>query len=105
VALRNTEKLESLASDNGYNGQSLRDALRSENVWPLIRLRLFTAYDQAHNARLDSDLYGQRWMADTAFLATKRRYGFAVRSNAWYRRPCEVILTAAVYNLEQAITG
>ncbi|KKF40139.1 hypothetical protein FK85_23015 [Halorubrum saccharovorum] len=56
VALPNTEKIESLASDKGYDDQSLRDALRSAGVWPLLRHRLFAAYDHAHNARLDSEL-------------------------------------------------
>ena len=60
VALRSTEKIESLAGDKGYDDQYLRDAHRSEGVWPLLRHRLFAAYDHAHNARLDSGLYGQR---------------------------------------------
>jgi IS5 family transposase len=103
VALRNTEKVESLAGDKGYDDQSLRDTLRSEGVRPLIKHRLFAAYDHAHNARLDSDLYGQRWMAESAFSAIKRRYGSAVGSRAWYRQFRELVLTATVYNLEQAI--
>jgi IS5 family transposase len=103
VALRNTEKLDSLAGDKGYDDHSLRDALRSAGVRPLIKHRLFAAYDHAHNARLDSDLYGQRWMAETAFSAIKRRYGSAVGPSAWYREFRELVLTAAVYNLEQAI--
>ncbi len=37
VALRNTEKIESLVGDKGYDDQSLRDALRSEGVRPLLR--------------------------------------------------------------------
>ena len=52
---------------------------------------------------MDSELYGQRWMAETAFSAIKRRFGSAVRPSAWYREFCEFVLTAAVYNLEQAI--
>ncbi|GAB7011513.1 hypothetical protein JCM31271_34560 [Halorubrum trueperi] len=60
VALRNTEKIESLAGDKGYDDQALRDALRSGGVRALLRQRPFAAYDQAHNARLDSELYGQR---------------------------------------------
>jgi len=103
VVLRNTESLESLAGDKGYDDQSLRDALRSEGVRPMIRHRLFAHYDHAHNARLDSDLYGQRWMAETAFSAIKRRYGAAVRPRAWYREFRELVLTATVYNLERAI--
>jgi len=67
----------------------------------LLRHRLFAAYDHAHNARLDSELYGQRWMAETAFSAIKRRFGPAVHPRAWYREFRELALTAAVYNLEQ----
>ena len=58
VALHNTDEIESLADDKGYDDQSLRDALRSEGVRPVIRHRLFAHYDHTHNARLDSDLYG-----------------------------------------------
>ena len=103
VALRNTDELVSLAGDKGYDDQSLRDALRSEGVRPLIKHRLFAHYDHAHNARLDSEAYGQRWMAETAFSAIKRRYGSAVRPSVWYREFRELVLTTAVYNLEQAI--
>ncbi len=103
VALRNTDDLASLAGDKGYDDQSLRDALRAEGVRPLIKHRLFAHCDHAHNARLDSEAYGQRWMAETAFSAIKRRYGSAVRPSVWYREFRELVLTAAVYNLEQAI--
>ena len=103
VALRNTDAVTSLAADKGYDDQSLWDTLRSKGVRPLIKHRLFAHYDHAHNTRLDSDLYGQRWMAETAFSAIKRRYGSAVRSRTWYRQFRELILTAAVYNLEQAL--
>lgn len=103
VALRNTDAVGSLAGDKGYDDQSLRDTLRSKGVRPLIKHRLFAHYDHAHNARLDSDFYGQRWMAETAFSAIKRRYGSAVRSRAWYRQFRELILTATVYDLEQAL--
>jgi IS5 family transposase len=60
VALRKTDNVESLAGDEGYDDQSLRDALRPERVRPLIKHRLFAHYDHAHNARLDSETYGQR---------------------------------------------
>ncbi|WP_225336296.1 IS5 family transposase [Halomicrobium urmianum] len=103
VALRNTTEIESLAGDNGYDDQSLRDALRTAGVRPVIRYRLFAHYDHAHNARLDSGLYGQRWMAETAFSVIKRRYGSAVRPRAWYREFRALVLTAAVYNLERSI--
>lgn len=102
VAPRNTDKIESLAGDKGNHGQSLWDALRSESVRPLIKHQVFAHYDSAHNARLDSELYGQRWMAKMAFSAIKRRYGSAVRPSVWYRQVRELVLTATVYNLKQA---
>ena len=100
---RNTDEIESLAGAKGYDDQSLREALRAEGVQPVIRHRLFAHYDHAHNARLGSDLYGQRWMAESAFSAIKHRFGSAVRPSAWYREFRELVLTIAVYNLEQAI--
>ncbi len=103
IALRNTDEIESLAGDKGYDDQSLRDAVRSEGVRPVIRHRLFAHYDHAHNARLDSDLYGQRWMAESAFSAIKRRFGSAVGPSAWYREFRELVLTVTVYKLEQAL--
>jgi IS5 family transposase len=52
---------------------------------------------------LDSELYGQRWMAETAFLAIKRRFGPAVHPRAWYREFRKLVVTATVYDLEQAL--
>jgi len=69
----------------------------------LLRHRLFAAHDHAHNTRLDSERYGQRWMAETAFSAIKRRFGPAVHPRAWYRGFRELVLTAAAYNLEQTL--
>jgi IS5 family transposase len=82
VTLRNTDEIESLAGDRGCDDQSLRNALDSEGVRPLINHRLFAGYDHAHNARPDSDLSGQRWMGESAFSAIKRRHGSAVRPSA-----------------------
>lgn len=92
-----------IAGDKGYDDQSIRDALRSAGVRPLIRHRLFASYDHAHNARLDSELYGQRWMTETVFSANKQRFGAAVMPSAWYRGFRKLVLTAVVYNLELAL--
>jgi IS5 family transposase len=42
-------------------------------------------------------------MAKTAFSVIKRRFGPAVHPRTWYREYHELELTAAVYNLEQAL--
>jgi IS5 family transposase len=39
-------------------------------------------------------------MAEKVVSAIKRRFGPAVHARAWYR---ELVLTATVYNLEQAL--
>jgi len=54
-------------------------------------------------SRLDSELYSQRWMAETAFLAIMRRSGPVVHPRAWYREFRELVVTPTVYNLEQAL--
>lgn len=102
VALRNTDGIEILVGDNGDDDQSLRAALRSEDVRPLIKRRLFANYDHAHNAQMDSEPYGQRWMAETACSAIQRRYGSAVRPSTWYREVRELVLKAVVRNIELA---
>lgn len=89
--------------DKVYDDQSLRDALRSEDVRPLIRHRLFAGYDPTHIVRLGSELYGQRWMAVTVFSAIRRRYGSAVGPSTWYRQVRELVLTATVDNFELAL--
>ena len=104
VALRNPDDIESLAGDKGHDDQLHKDALCSEGVRSVIRHRLFAHDDHAHDARLDSDLYGQRWMVESAFSATKCRFG-AAGPSAWYREFRELVLIAAIYNLEQAIKG
>nr|WP_246989701.1 transposase [Halorientalis marina] len=103
MAPRDTGDLVSLVGDNGYDDQPLRDPLRAEGVRPLMKHRLFAGYDHAHNARLDSEAYGPRWMAETAFSAIKCRYGSVVRPSVRYREFRELALTAAVSNLKQVV--
>jgi IS5 family transposase len=42
-------------------------------------------------------------MVETAFSAIKRRFDLAVHLHVWYREFRKVVLTAIVYNLEQAL--
>ena len=63
---------------------------RSGGVQPLLRHRLFTEYGHAHNALLDSGLYGRRWMAETfrpssvgSTLLSRLAYGTASSANSW----------------------
>nr|WP_141212050.1 transposase [Halorubrum sp. Eb13] len=69
----------------------------------IVRVRMESAYLNTSQRPVDSDLYGQRWMVETAFSAIKRRFGPAVHPRAWYREFRELVLTAAVYNPEKAL--
>ncbi|EMA26485.1 transposase IS4 family protein [Haloarcula argentinensis DSM 12282] len=41
---------------------------------------MFNSLEYAHNARMDSDLYHQRSISDTAFVRIKRTLGVAARA-------------------------
>ncbi|XGI83984.1 IS5 family transposase [Halorutilales archaeon Cl-col2-1] len=103
VALRNAGDLHTLAADKGYDWMKLREKLREEDVRPLIKHREFRPIDQAHNARIDGSLYGQRSMSETVFSNIKRTLGTAVRARAWYREFRELVLICSVYNIKHAV--
>lgn len=103
VAKRNVGDLQSLSADKGFDDKSFREELRSHNIRPLIKHRVFASYDHAHNARIDDDLYNQRWMAETVFSSVKRSLGSAVRASFWYREFRELIACFALYNIKIAL--
>ena len=103
IARRNAGDLLSLAADKGYDKKALREALRDLNIRPLIKHRIFAAYDHAHDARIDDDRYNQRSMTETVNSAVKRSLGFAVRARAWYREFREIALMCVVYNIRRAV--
>ncbi len=102
VVPRNTEKPESLAGDKGYDDQSLRDALRSEVVRLLLRHRLFAHYDlHTTSGWTASCTASAGWL--NRLSAIERQFGSAVHPHAWYREFRQLVLTAAVYALEQVV--
>ena len=103
VARRNAGDLLSLAADRGYDAKAFRDELRSRGVRPLIKHRIYSSLDHAHNARMDTDSYNRRWMVETAFSAIKRTLGSAVRARSWPLELREMILKATVYNLRRTV--
>jgi IS5 family transposase len=103
IARRNAGDLLSLAADKGYDKKALREALRNLDIRPLIKHRIFAAYDHAHNARIDDDRYNQRSMTETVNSAVKRSLGFAVRARSWYREFREIALMCVVYNIKRAV--
>ena len=64
---------------------------------------MFAAYDHAHNARIDDELYHQRSTSESVNSLIKRSHGSAVRARDWYRQFREIALIADVHNIERAI--
>ena len=103
VARRNAGDLRSLAADRGYDAKAFRDELRENGVRPLIKHRIYSSLDHAHNARMNSDDYNKRWMSETVFSSIKRTLGAAVRARSWYLEFREMLLKATVYNLRRSV--
>ena len=103
VARRNAGDLRSLAADRGYDAKAFRDELRENGVRPLIKHRIYSSLDHAHNTRIDSDSYNKRWMAETVFSSIKRTLGATVRARSWWLEFREMLLKATVYNLRRSV--
>jgi IS5 family transposase len=97
------DQLESVAADKGYDHRDIREWMRGEHVRPLIRHRSQRHQGPAANARMNDDDYHRRSLSETAFSVMKREYGETVRSRTWYRQFREMIMTAAVYNIDRRI--
>jgi IS5 family transposase len=60
VARRNAGDLLSLAADKGYDAKAFRDELREHSIRPLIKHRIYSSLDCAHNARINARRYNRR---------------------------------------------
>ena len=83
VARRNASDLRSLAADRGYGSKAFHGELRENGIKPLIKDRIMSPLDYAHNARMDRDRYNRRSMNETVFSKIKRTLGAAVRARSW----------------------
>lgn len=104
LTARNIDTMQSLAADKGYDSKKFREKLRSEDVRPLIKHRLYNPIDHAHNARLNENLYNQRSLSETVNSTIKRSIRESVRSRAWFRQFREIVLIASVHNVKRSIS-
>lgn len=54
VTYPNVGDLRSPAAGRGYDANAFRDDLQNNSIRPLIKHRLFTSLDHAHNARVSA---------------------------------------------------
>ena len=102
VLTRNLNRLQIVTADKGYDWDDLREELREADVRPLIKHREFHPLDMAHNARHDDNIYHRRSVVEAVFFALKQRYGDTLRARTWFGQLRELVLKAAVRNVELA---
>jgi len=56
-----------------------------------VKHRIFSPYDNMHNAQISDELYNQRPMTETVNSSVKRSYGSAGRARKWYRVFREIV--------------
>jgi IS5 family transposase len=100
VLTRNLDQLDTIVADKGYDWDDLRHKLRKNGVRPVIKHKEFYHLDKAHNARMDDDVYHLRSNVESAFFAIKHRYGDRLRARTWFGQFRELVLKAAVRNIE-----
>jgi IS5 family transposase len=103
VLTRNIAQLQTVTADKGYDWDELREALREADVRPVTKHREFSPLDLAHNARHDDDTYHQRSIVESVFFALKQRYGDTLRARTWFGQFRELVLKAAVGNVEVVV--
>lgn len=103
VLTRNLSHLQTVTADKGYDWDDLRQELREADIRPVIKHREFSPLDVAHNARHDDDIYHRRSVVESVFFALKQRYGDTLRARTWFGEFRELVLKAAVRNVEVAI--
>ncbi len=104
VLTRNLDRLGTVVADKGFDWDKLRHKLRKEGIRPVIKHREFYSLDAAHNARIDDETYHQRSIAESIFFALRKRFGATVKARTWFGQFREIVLKAAVRNIEQSLT-
>ncbi|WP_186007760.1 IS5 family transposase [Halanaeroarchaeum sulfurireducens] len=103
VMKQNLHRVETLTVDKGYDWDEFRRYLRKEGVRPVIKHRGFSSLDAAHNARIDDEIYHRRSVVESVFASLRRRFDDTIRARTWFGQFREIVLKAAVKNIEAAI--
>jgi IS5 family transposase len=100
VLTRNLDRLQIITADKGYDWDDLRGKLRDHDIRPVIKHKEHWNLDKAHNARMDDDVYHQRSNVESVFFTLKHRFGDTLRARTWFGQFRELVLIAAVRNIQ-----
>ena len=104
VLTRNLDNLGIVVADKGFDWDKLRQMLQEEGIRPVIKHREFYSLDTAHNAQINDKTYQQRSIVESIFFALRKRFGWTVKARTWFGQFREIVLKAAVRNVEQSLT-
>ena len=105
VLTRTIDRIGTITGDKGYDWGDLRFMLRANGVRPVIKHREFGNLDKAHDARIDDAVYHRRSVAECGIRVLKQRYGDLLVARSWYGQFRELVLKAAVKNVDTSIGG
>jgi len=100
---RNSSEVAILLGDKGYDDQEIRQLARNADVRPLIKHRELSRLHKAWNARLDTDLCGQRSQNETVNSRIKRKYGAFVRPRHWWKLFRELVVGCLTHNIHKPL--
>lgn len=101
---RNTENIDVLLGDKGYDDQKLRKKCRNHGITPIIKHREFTENQKQLNEELDKELYGKRNINETINSSLKRKYGSHATSRTWYKQFREITAKYLIQNVEKNLS-
>jgi len=101
---RNLTKLTTITADKSYDWDALRHELRGAGIRPVTKHREFYTLDKARNARHDENVCHRQSIVEAVFFALKHRLDETLRARTWFGQFREIILKAAVRNIEQTVS-
>ena len=96
VVHRNTDDLQSVVADNGFQDWHTEYEIAAYEVEYLVHYRGSSPRAALNNVLNRAKDHSQRWMAETSYSTTKRSLSDAVRALGWYRQFREIVLMFAI---------
>ncbi len=82
---------------------ALIDRLFQAKIYLKNRISTEPSLHKAWNARLETDLYGQRSQSETVNSTLKRKYGAFVRSRRWWKQFRELTIVCLIHNIDRSL--
>jgi IS5 family transposase len=96
-------RIDTLVADKGYDDNTIREALKSVGIKPVISYREQTKIDKFANSKLPKKTYHKRSLNESVNRSIKAKYGEELVSRKWRNQKKEVYLVAVLHNIERQL--